>query len=100
MKLKFRQEGGFAGLFLGCDLDSASMSAEDAAALEALIVKSALQSLKAKGPDAARDMAGYEIVVDGPEGTVELRFDDATIPEGLDDLLEFLRERSVPQPLP
>jgi hypothetical protein len=99
MKVRFRQTGGFAGLSFGADLDTAIMPAAEAAELTTLVEKSRVRTLAAKGPEGARDLAGYEIEIEEAGSTIRVSFDDMSVPREIEPLLDFLRERARPRPL-
>jgi hypothetical protein len=99
MKVSFRQSGGYAGITMGCDLDTASMPEEDAAHLRELVERADVARLKeALSPDRAPDAFTYELTIERPSGALRLTFDDKTKPEGLADLLSFVRKCSTPLP--
>ena len=99
MKVRYRESGGFAGLSRGCEVDSASLPGEDARRLAALVEQAAPDDVAAPSPPEARDLLGYEIVIESEARRTVLRFDDATIPERADPLLAWLQERARPLPL-
>jgi hypothetical protein len=99
MKVAFRQTGGFGGLSLAADLDTARLSAAEARELERLVAQSDLRALSAKGPASARDLTTYEITVESADGVVRATFDDMTVPAQLEPLLEHLRAQARPRSL-
>jgi hypothetical protein len=96
MKVRFRQTGGFAGLIRGVELDTSTMPAHEAKALEACVVASRLRAGASKGPAQARDLFHYQITVDTGDQVIHAAFDDATVPHSAGPLLEFLRTRAGP----
>jgi len=99
LKISFRQIGGFAGLSLGCELDTTSMTRADAAALTRLVRDSKLPESPAREANAAaRDLATYEITVEDESGTVTTSFDDMSVPARAQPLMDFLRSRARPRP--
>jgi hypothetical protein len=98
MKIRYREAGGFAGISRGVDIDTATLPADEAHRIVALVEEAALQGLQREGPPEARDLQGYEIVVEREDGRTVLRFDDATIPEAVDALLAWLQDRARPLP--
>lgn len=98
MKVRFRQSGGFGGLSFGVDLNTSTMPRADARTLERLVERGDVESIAAKGPEGARDLAGYEIEIEDRGRTIRLSFDDMSVPEALEPLLDFLRERARARP--
>lgn len=99
MKVSFRQTGGFTGLSFGCELDTATMSVQEASELKKLAAASGLCERRERGSEAARDVALYEIVVEDEGGRIAASFDDMTVPREAEGLLDFLRARAGPRPL-
>lgn len=94
MKIKFRQSGGYAGLRLGCDLDTKFLSPEAATQLESLVEKSGiLQSQSARSENTA-DQINYEITIETDRGTCQRTFDDLTLPESVLPLLDYLQSHA------
>jgi len=99
MKVKFQQSGGFAGLIRGCELDTDDLSADEARTLQSLVEQSNLEGIKGGQTPGARDLMTYEITVETGEGVHHVSFDDMSMPESVEPLLEFLESRAKPQPL-
>lgn len=99
MKIRYREAGGFAGLSRGVDIDTGALSEEEARRIHVLVDRAGLRSAHAEGPAEARDLMGYEIVVEEEKGRTALRFDDASIPPTAEELLAFLQARARPIPL-
>jgi hypothetical protein len=99
MKIRYREAGGFAGISRGVDIDTATLPEDEARRIVALVEDAALVSLEREGPPEARDLQGYEIVVEHGGSRTVVRFDDATIPEAVDALLVWLQDRARPLPL-
>jgi hypothetical protein len=98
MKLTFRQSGGFAGLIRGCEIDTDTLSPDEAASLQKMVRQSGiLETTKRSNPDA-RDLMGYEVIVETVEGTFQVSFDELGIPKKAILLLEFLSARAEPRP--
>ncbi len=93
----YHQSGGFAGLFRGCELDSASLPAEEAAQLETLVKQSNLSSQRGGRSTQARDTFSHQITVKSEDGLYEITFDDLNAPESVYPLLEFLQARMKPR---
>ncbi|TDW29985.1 protealysin inhibitor emfourin [Cryobacterium psychrophilum] len=94
MKLCVRRGGGFAGMVARTDLDSAVLPPADATTLAAEIDRAGLRNLTE--PRANRtwpDAQLYDIsLVDGKR-EYHYRCTDATIPEGVRELLAWVDER-------
>jgi hypothetical protein len=100
VKVKFRQSGGIVGVPRGCELDSASLPAAQARKLARLVKAAGLDEDASHQSPAARDASQYEITVEHDDGRpAHVRADDATAPEALWPLLEFLQTCATPQPL-
>lgn len=98
MKLTFRQSGGFAGLSLGCEIDDADLPPAEAARLRRLVRRGRLED--AAPPAEARDVTTYAITIETPAGVRHTTFHDLAVPERVQPLLDFLRRRAGPRPLP
>jgi hypothetical protein len=93
MKVSFRQSGGFAGLMLGCDLDTESLAAAEAEELLRLVRQAALEN-GTKTSSRGADLTRYEIVLTDNGRTIKVVFDDTTILDNARPLVEFLSRRS------
>jgi hypothetical protein len=99
MKIRFRQTGGFAGLVLGCDLDTSTLAPAEAQELTRLVKQANLEKIQTRRSEKARDLQNYEIAVEGDGPTAKAAFDDMSIDAKVGPLLEFLRERARAMPL-
>ncbi len=99
MKIVVRSEGGFAGLRLGGEVDTAALPSAMAERAESMLRPLALEAMVAAGdpatppmPDAQR----YEVHVEGEEGRMH-RFllDQTTAPEDVMQLLHDLHAEIV-----
>lgn len=106
MRISFEQTGGFAGLAIGCRLDTAGLPEAERGELEKLIGEAGLESCECFA-EGCRDLRVYEIVIEEdagrPEagrGVVPLRavFDERSVPPAARPLVAFLRARSGPRP--
>lgn len=97
MKITFKQSGGFAAALpaKSCDLDTATLGADDARRLRALAEDSGFL-----GMDGAQwksrqggDLQTYDITIHTDRGPKHFSFDDMTVPEEVYPLLEFLQDR-------
>jgi hypothetical protein len=94
MNISFRQSGGFAGLVLGCDLDTRSMARGDAEELQRLVRQAALENAGTKTSSTGADLTRYEIILTDNGRTTKVVFDDTTMPDNVRPLVEFLTGRS------
>lgn len=94
MKISFRQSGGFAGLILGCELDSEKLPRSEAQELARLVQQAALDRVGAKTSSKGRDLVNYEIVVEHDGRTTKASFDDMTIPANVQALMDYLSRRA------
>jgi hypothetical protein len=99
MKITFRQSGGYAGLIRGCEIDTHTLPADEAAAIESLVNSSGVLTAKSAHSRVGRDLFSYSITIESREGQQQLEFDDSTIPVSAGPLLDFLRMRAGPRPL-
>jgi hypothetical protein len=99
MKIRYREAGGFAGLSRGIDIDTGALPEEEARRIDVLVARIEQGSAHAVGPTTARDLTGYEIVIEDEKGRTALRFDDASIPPNAERLLDYLQARARPIPL-
>jgi hypothetical protein len=98
MKVRYRETGGFAGLSRAVEIDTAALPEAEARGLAALVERAALTESRRAGPPEARDLIGYEIVIESEESRTVIRFDDATVPEPAEELLAYLQRRARPIP--
>lgn len=91
MRVEFRREGGFAGIPLGAEFDTESLSAEDAGALRELVGRADFFNLPAASPPArGADRFQYVVTVEAGGKRYTVRTTDAAAPEPLRTLLDFL----------
>lgn len=96
MQITFRQSGGYAGLIMGCQIDTNSLTAEEAADLQTKVKQSGiLQAQSQKTPHAA-DLLNYEITIETSQGKHQVTFDDSSLPQEALPLLEYLQRRAKP----
>jgi hypothetical protein len=96
MKIKFRQSGGYAGLIVGCEVNTSSLSAEEAAKLSSLVEDSGILQATSKRTPNAADLLNYEFTIETREGMHHVSFDDLSLPESIMPLLEYLQSRAKP----
>ena len=94
----FRQIGGYAGLSLGCELDADVLSAGERSALRSLLTADERET--AGVPSLSRDLETYELTIDDGHRERVYRFNQASMPEGVDPLLDRLKREAGPRPLP
>ena len=94
MRIRFQEIGGFVPVFKGCELDTDTMSAADAARLQVLIEESGILTVTAGSVSSARDLALYVFTLDTGEGSREVSFDQLSVPASVKPLLAFLLDRS------
>jgi len=99
MKVRYRQSGGYAGLVLGCELDSDKLPRAEAEELARLVKQAVLDKVGVKRSSRGRDLTNYEIIVENNGRTPKASFDDMTIPADVQPLLDFLRSRATARPL-
>jgi hypothetical protein len=95
MRIRYRESGGYAGLLRGAEVEAEDLPPDAAAALDALVERGG--EPRPEPARAARDQMAYEISVATEGGPVNLRFDDADLPEEALPLLDYLRERAGPR---
>ena len=79
-----------------CTLDTSSMDADEAKALEALVKKADISTPAEKRSNTARDLEEYEISIDDGHGGVTVVRDQSTLtPEGK-ALVAHLKKCSKP----
>ncbi|WP_199338138.1 protealysin inhibitor emfourin [Nostoc sp. FACHB-133] len=98
MKVKFVQSGGYAGLRRGCEVDTNLLPSNEAAKLKSLVEQSGiLQKAKSNHAPHARDLFNYNITVETAEGEqCNVSFDDLSLPEGIQPLLNYLQSCAYP----
>jgi len=99
MKVRFRQSGGFAGLVLGCDLDTSTLPPAEAQELTRLVKQANLEKIQTRRSEKARDLQNYEVAVESNEMTAKATFDDMSVDANVEPLLDFLRQRARAIPL-
>jgi hypothetical protein len=99
MKVRYRQTGGFAGLVLGCELDTEKLPRSEAEELMRLVQRAALDTVGIKKSSRGRDLTNYEMIVQDNGRTTKASFDDMTVPANVQPLLDFLSSRATARPL-
>ncbi len=96
MKINFHQSGGYAGLRMGCELDTNVLSIDEAAQLESLVKTSGILQTKSARSENTADLINYEITIEIKEGKHQVTFDDLTLPESIVPLLDYLQSHATP----
>jgi len=99
MKLSFRQSGGFGGLILGWEADTARLPPAEAEELVRLVRRAALDTVGVRANAQGRDLLNYEIIVEDDDRATKASFDDMTIPANVRPLMAFLNRRASPMTL-
>jgi hypothetical protein len=99
MKVIFQQSGGFAGLIRGCELNTDDLPAAEAKELQSLVKQSRLKNVKGGPTPGARDLMVYEIIVETGDEVQRVSFDELSVPERVEPLIDFLQGRAKPQRL-
>jgi hypothetical protein len=94
MKIIFRQSGGYAGLKMGCEIDTDLLSAEEDKELKLLVDQSEiLEDQSKKSPNVA-DAFNYLIIIKTGERIYQVSFDEQNLSEEVIPLLDFLKAHS------
>jgi hypothetical protein len=94
MKIKFRQSGGYAGLRMGCDLDTDLLSTDEATKLASLVKNSDIMRSKSSRSKNTADVISYQITIETNDGTHQIAFDDLTLPDSAIPLLDYLQNQA------
>lgn len=98
MKIEFRQSGGYGGLTMGSEINTESLSAEEAAKLRSLVEQSDILQVQSRQTPNSADLLQYQIIIETNEGVRQVSFDDLSLPESAVPLLEYLQDRAKPIP--
>lgn len=94
MHISLDQHGGFAGIPMRREVDTATLPAEEAAILEALVTKADVFARADSKPSLQRrgfDMQRYLLVVEDGDRTRTLHLEDGSIPEEVKPLMAYLQ---------
>jgi len=94
LKIVFRESGGFAPVFRGCELDTDALPAREAAQVQALVEASGLVTLGDRRVESARDVRLYAFRFETETGAHEVTLDQLSVPPSARPLLDLLRARS------
>jgi hypothetical protein len=93
-RIRFTSSGGIAGQIRGCDLSVDELPEAARKGLTGLMKAKTVRKSK-----SARDALHYEIeIVDDDGARKKLSFDELSLPESAESLLEFLNSRSKWRP--
>ena len=96
-RLAYVQTGGFAGLKLVADLDTAELPRSEAKALEAKVDAALAEQPTTFGrDDRMRDDQQYQVTVERGDDTTVLRAADPDVPPALAALVSVLQARAEP----
>jgi hypothetical protein len=95
MKITYRYLGGFVPRALGCELDSQSLPAEEAAELAARVRSSRILDLTALSEVRVFDTPTHVIEIETDGNRRRLQIPDALLPTALRPLVTWLRARST-----
>jgi hypothetical protein len=92
MRIHFERGGGFAGIRLKSDVDTASLPPDDAKVIEELVKEAHLEDLPAvsRASAKARDTFEYLVSVEDGGNQVSVRMTDGAIPPSVQPLIARL----------
>lgn len=97
LKIRFKQSGGFAPLWRGCELDTAMMLPDEVVQLEYLLSLAGLSKAVSMKTPGACDVLLYHIELEDDKGSlIALSFDQIALPAKIRPLVDFLLEKSQP----
>jgi hypothetical protein len=96
MRVTFIQSGGFAGAIKHCTLDTETMGAEDARALEELIANADVSASREVRSRSGRDLEEYQISIATGDKRVTVVQDQSTLSPHLKALVGYLKKCARP----
>ena len=96
MKVRFTQSGGFAGLVKGCEVDTTTLSPQNAKELEQLVKAAAISGSGEFLSRSGRDLQQYEITIEDGNRKASVIFDDQSVPQSVKPLVGYLKKCSKP----
>lgn len=95
MRISLEQHGGFAGISMHRQVDTAALPADEAATVEGLVTGSGVLA-RADWPSSPLqrhgfDMQRYRLVVEDGERTCTLHLEDGSVPEEVKPLMTYLQ---------
>ena len=95
VRITFARSGGFAGLGLGCSVDTAELDAPDRRSLLDSLAGLDLPALaQQSGGAPGPDRFSYDLTVETGGQRYDLRYAERALPDGLKPLVQQLVERS------
>jgi hypothetical protein len=94
MRIVFRQHGGFAPVFKGCELDLDQLEPAEAAKIRQLVETSGLLEMTDRRVPGAADVHNYDLHVETERGTHRVSFDALSVPASVRPLIALLRAKS------
>ena len=99
MRVQFTQSGGITGRLRACTLETSSMDAAEAKALEELVCKADLSTSGEVLSRGGRDLEEYEIAIDDGHGRVTVVRDQSTLTPEAKALVAYLKKCAKPAKL-
>jgi hypothetical protein len=97
VRVEFTQSGGLIGAIRRCSLDTSSMDANEAIALEALVKDAGLFSTPGEQRSlTGRDLEDYQISIDDGDGVVTVVRDQSTLTPEARALVAYLKKCAKP----
>jgi hypothetical protein len=95
--VRFTQSGGFAGLVKGCEIDTKTLSPENAKELEQLVKAAAILGSGEFLSRSGRDLQQYEIAIEDGSRKISVIFDDQSVPQSVKPLIGYLKKCAKPK---
>ena len=95
--MQFTQSGGFAGLVKGCDIDTATLSPENAKELEQLVKAAGISGSGELLSRSGRDLQQYEITIEDGTRKASVIVDDQSAPQSVKPLIGYLKKCAKPK---
>lgn len=94
MRITLEQKGGFAGIVMRREIDTATLAPEQVAEITPMIEQADLFSASEAPPTPRRgfDMQSYTMTVEDGERKRTLRLQDGAVPEGVRPLLAWMQK--------
>jgi len=99
VRVQFTLSGGIVGAVRQCTLDTSSMDADEARALEALVRNAGLSASGEQRSAAGRDLEEYELSIDDGHDSVTVVRDQSTLTPEARALVAYLKKRATPAKL-
>jgi len=95
--VRFTQSGGFAGLINGCEIDTTTLSPQNAIELEQLVKAAAISGSGEFLSRSGRDLQQYEITIEDGTRKTSVIFDDQTVPQSAKPLIGYMKKCAKPK---